>query len=60
MERFLLSGHPEARKPLYRFEGGSTDGESPVAGLINVNGTLYSTTMHGGPKNAGTVFWLTP
>jgi uncharacterized repeat protein (TIGR03803 family) len=40
--------------------GGSGDGEFPYAGLINVNGTLYGTTTHGGAKNAGTVFWLKP
>jgi uncharacterized repeat protein (TIGR03803 family) len=40
--------------------GGSGDGEYPYAGLINVNGTLYGTTTHGGAKDVGTVFSLKP
>ena len=48
--------------------GGSPDGSSPYAGLIDVNGTLYGTTLGGGrPKcevysanGCGTVFALTP
>jgi hypothetical protein len=43
---------------LYSFTGGA-DGSQPDAPLINVNGTLYSTTRYGG--NAwGTVFALSP
>jgi uncharacterized repeat protein (TIGR03803 family) len=34
-------------KVLYSFRGGS-DGEGPIAGLINVNGTLYGSTYRGG------------
>jgi len=39
-----------------------TDGTDPGAGLINVNGTLYSTTYTGGTYsiNWGTVFSITP
>jgi uncharacterized repeat protein (TIGR03803 family) len=33
---------------------------SPVAGLIDVNGTLYGTTSYGGTTNAGVVFAFTP
>ncbi len=46
---------------LYNFAGGS-DGEHPVAGLIDVNGTLYGTTVWGGgskycgPKGCGTIY----
>jgi len=36
--------------------GGSTDGAYPLAGLIDVKGTLYGTTEEGGDHNAGTVF----
>lgn len=36
--------------------GGGSDGKYPMASLINVNGTLYSTTYYGGVKNEGTVF----
>ena len=55
---------------LYNFAGGS-DGASPWAGLINVNGTLptadllningtlYGTTQGGGANNDGTVFSIT-
>jgi uncharacterized repeat protein (TIGR03803 family) len=49
---------------LYSFKGGSGDGENPLAGLINVNGTLYGTTAAGGPNcsasgGCGTVFSIT-
>ena len=52
---------------LYAFKGGS-DGANPLAGLINVNGTLYGTTAQGGdsgcrytgyPPGCGTVFSVT-
>ncbi len=44
---------------LYRFTGGS-DGADPQAGLINVNGALYGTTVSGGPYyNSGTVYSIT-
>src|SRR5580698_8339420 len=44
---------------LYRFKGGSGDGENPYAGLLNVNGTLYGTTVSGGANGDGTVFKIT-
>lgn len=37
-----------------------TDGKEPMAGLINVAGTLYGTTCLGGANNRGTVFSITP
>jgi uncharacterized repeat protein (TIGR03803 family) len=40
--------------------GGITDGFQPVAGLINVGGTLWGTTSFGSIFSAGTVFSLTP
>ncbi|HEV3090543.1 MAG TPA: choice-of-anchor tandem repeat GloVer-containing protein, partial [Candidatus Cybelea sp.] len=43
---------------LHRFAGGS-DGATPVAGLINVNGTLYGTTVYGGSSDKGTVYSIT-
>jgi uncharacterized repeat protein (TIGR03803 family) len=48
---------------LYSFKGGS-DGQYPTGSLLNVNGTLYGTTLFGGFKNRsrislGTVFALT-
>lgn len=55
-----------AEKVLYAFKGGS-DGALPLAGLINVKGTLYGTTLDGGagcnPSSyefgCGTVFSVT-
>ena len=53
-------------KVLYAFKGGS-DGAFPLAGLIDVNGTLYGTTSEGGSGcnssgeeiGCGTVFSIT-
>jgi uncharacterized repeat protein (TIGR03803 family) len=39
---------------------GSGDGEYPIAGLIDVSGTLYGTTPAGGANDGGTVFALSP
>jgi uncharacterized repeat protein (TIGR03803 family) len=44
-----------AEKVLYSFAGGS-DGANPVAGLIDVKGTLYGTTSGGGSSDNGTVY----
>jgi uncharacterized repeat protein (TIGR03803 family) len=50
---------------LYRFKG-SPDADHPQAGLINVNGTFYGTTVLGGVSKrycglgCGTVFKITP
>jgi uncharacterized repeat protein (TIGR03803 family) len=48
---------------LHRFLGGSNDGARPTAPLVNVNGTLYGTTMFGGSgcptsdaSGCGTIF----
>lgn len=41
---------------LYSFKGGKTDGAHPWAGLTNVNGTLYGTTVNGGAVGDGTLF----
>jgi uncharacterized repeat protein (TIGR03803 family) len=48
-----------AEKVLHNF-GSGTDGRSPTAALIDVDGTLYGTTVGGGEYNYGTVFALTP
>jgi uncharacterized repeat protein (TIGR03803 family) len=45
---------------LYSFKGGSADGEYPYAGLIDVKGSLYGTTIEGGENGAGTVFSIAP
>ena len=39
---------------LYAFKKNGADGTTPVAGLIDVQGTLYGTTILGGDSNAGT------
>jgi uncharacterized repeat protein (TIGR03803 family) len=44
---------------LYKFKGRSGDGAQPFAGLINLNGTLYGTTLAGGASRKGTVFAIT-
>jgi uncharacterized repeat protein (TIGR03803 family) len=46
---------------LHSFTGGTTDGNSPYAGLVrDAAGNLYGTTHSGGASNDGTVFKLTP
>jgi uncharacterized repeat protein (TIGR03803 family) len=45
-------------KVLYSFSG--PDGAEPDATLLNVNGTLYGTTVQGGAYRSGTVFSITP
>ncbi|HET6276714.1 MAG TPA: choice-of-anchor tandem repeat GloVer-containing protein [Candidatus Cybelea sp.] len=45
-------------KVLHNF-GKGTDGTTPLAGLIEVNGTLYGTTKYGGKHGFGTVFSIT-
>lgn len=50
---------------LHSFGGKPSDGAAPEASLIDVNGTLYGTTLEGGANNActagcGTVFSITP
>ena len=43
----LFDRHSGSESVLYSFKG-TPDGSSPYAGLIDVNGTLYGTTYHGG------------
>jgi uncharacterized repeat protein (TIGR03803 family) len=46
---------------LYTFQGGSSDGGSPYAGVIfDQVGNLYGTTALGGQYGYGTVYQLTP
>ena len=46
-----------SEKMLHSFGYGS-DGATPLAGLIDVKGTLYGTTSAGGAHGDGTVFAL--
>src|SRR6266571_1849089 len=44
---------------LHTFQGGSSDGANPFAGLImDSSGNLYGTTEVGGTSGFGTVFYL--
>lgn len=45
---------------LYSFGASSTDGATPSAGFLDVDGLLYGTTAGGGANGEGTVFTLTP
>jgi len=56
---FSINPTTGAEKVLYSFKGGS-DGKYPLAGLIDVNGSLYGTTSGGGKYRWGTVFSITP
>ena len=44
---------------LYAFAG-AEDGANPQDGVLDVRGTLYGTTRHGGAYGVGTVFALAP
>jgi uncharacterized repeat protein (TIGR03803 family) len=56
---FSLNPNGSGERVLHSF-GAGRDGERPVAGLLDVNGTLYGTTSRGGAHGKGTVFALTP
>jgi uncharacterized repeat protein (TIGR03803 family) len=61
---FSLNVDGSGERMLHSFGGGS-DGARPVAGLLDVNGTLYGTTSKGGGTGCqgggcGTVFAFTP
>jgi uncharacterized repeat protein (TIGR03803 family) len=43
-------------KILHNFTGSPNDGAEPAAPLLNVNGTLYGTTVYGGSGKNGTVY----
>ena len=53
--KVTLSG---AEAVLYSFAG-EPDGVGPDAGLLNVKGSLYGTTVNGGTAGKGTVFAIT-
>jgi uncharacterized repeat protein (TIGR03803 family) len=45
---------------LHSFAGQPNDGANPLAGLVDVDGTLYGTTSAGGTSGNGTVFEINP
>ncbi len=46
---------------IYSFRGGTNDGATPVAGVIQgSDGYLYGTTLYGGINNNGIVFRISP
>ena len=46
---------------LYSFQGGTSDGARPMAGVVTDSaGALYGTTYAGGAASGGTVFMLVP
>lgn len=45
---------------LHSFSGAAPDGSDPLAGLVNLNGTLYGTAFYGGKFGGGIVFKITP
>src|SRR5579863_2757195 len=54
-----------AENVLHAFRRIPSDGQRPQSGLVNVNGTLYGTTVYGGSSSAcaygcGAVFSITP
>jgi uncharacterized repeat protein (TIGR03803 family) len=57
---FSINPLTGAESVLYSFHKVVTDGSGPIAGVIDVNGTLYGTTELGGASNVGTVFSLNP
>jgi uncharacterized repeat protein (TIGR03803 family) len=47
-------------KVLHSFEGGATDGSTPISGLLQVGNLLYGTSGGGGTYNKGTIFSISP
>ena len=45
---------------VHSFADNGSDGNEPIASLLNVKGTLYGTTVFGGAHGAGTVFSVSP
>ncbi len=56
-----LASHAQTytEQTLHSF-GSGTDGQSPHASLILVNGIFYGTTIYGGTSNKGTIFSFDP
>jgi uncharacterized repeat protein (TIGR03803 family) len=58
---FKISTNGSGYTILYNFGAGSTDGQSPLGGLVQgLDGAFYGTTSLGGILDSGTVFRLGP
>jgi uncharacterized repeat protein (TIGR03803 family) len=62
---FAINRKTDAEKVVYSFQNNETDGNSPVAPLTDLKGTLYGVTQTGGSENCqgggcGTVYSLNP
>jgi uncharacterized repeat protein (TIGR03803 family) len=56
---FSIDPTTGAEKVIYAFQNNGIDGTAPQGGLIDINGTLYGTTVSGGAyRYYGTVFAL--
>jgi uncharacterized repeat protein (TIGR03803 family) len=56
----VFSITPSGDETVLHTFGGAADGAAPHAGLIEVGGSLYGTTLGGGTDKHGTVFTLKP
>jgi len=58
---FSIDPSSGAETVLYSFQNNFVDGEVPLGDLIDVNGTLYGTTVFGGDVSGdGTIFSINP
>jgi uncharacterized repeat protein (TIGR03803 family) len=57
---YAINPSTGSEKVLHSFQNNGSDGYSPEAGLINVDGVLYGTTVSGGASGVGTVFSIDP
>jgi uncharacterized repeat protein (TIGR03803 family) len=55
----VFSITPSGTEAVLHSFGGSEDGSRPQADLLDLNGTLYGTTVFGGANNDGTIYSLT-
>jgi uncharacterized repeat protein (TIGR03803 family) len=57
----LAKGGRWSESVIHRFNRSSSDGGNPMAGMVfDTKGSLYGTTLNGGPGQYGTVFCLKP
>jgi uncharacterized repeat protein (TIGR03803 family) len=57
-EHVRQNGAPEM--VVHSFAGGSSDGSTPISGLLKVGNLLYGTTPSGGKSDKGTIFSISP